>query len=781
MSDRGSSALRGVVVNMLVGVSAGALLFAGSAACAQESADQPADMEVEEAALSPGSGEIVVTARKRTERLMDVPMSVSAVSGDAMQAMGISDVADLEKVTPGFSYAPSYLGTPIFTLRGVGFQNPSVAAPPAVSVYFDQAPIPYPAEARSVGLDISRVEVLKGPQGTLFGQNATGGAINYVVNRPTDRLEGELFGSIGNFNAVELRGILSGPITETVRARAAIQWETRGDYKHSWTRDETAGQRDFLMGRAIIDWTPSDTLALTLSYNGWRDKSDALVQSFIRYKRHVPGGYNALQPQLDAYEETPFDNRIADWWPDRSIQRDDRFHMGSLRADLDLPFGTLTSISTYSDYRQDTPVTDGTNTPNFFIQFKADIRSFSQELRLSGSSINDRLQWMVGANYSDDRSRENGVLYSEASTAGVGSFLLFTGGYEINNQDVRTTAGFASLDYEATDTLGLHLSARYSDSRNDFGGCAQDDGSGMLAAAFNLIWSTDLMVPGQCVTYNAQTGAGELVRLELDEDNVSWRAGLDWEASPDFMVYANVTQGFKAGSFATLPYATVDKVLGVGQEKVIAYEAGFKVQPAPAMQLTGAAYYYDYFDKQLLAAIDNAPLGPAPSLVTIPKSKVVGAEVSLNWRPVYQWQLTAAGNYSDTKVTSDTVVYSPNGELINIQGSPFPVSPKWQISLDTQYDVDLSSDLIGYLGGTIVYRSKTNGAFSNDPIYRIAGYALLDLRAGVRTADEAWTLALWARNVTDKDYATSVSALLDVGARAMGMPRTYGASVTRRF
>ena len=167
--------------------------------------------------------EVVVTAQKRSERVQDVPVSITAASGQQLRKMGVTSAADLERVVPGFTYALSQYGNPIFTIRGVGFYEEAVSAQPDVTVYVDQIPLPYSHMTEGAPLDVDRVEVLKGPQGTLFGQNATGGVINYIAAKPTNDFHYGVDGTYGSFNEADLGGYVSGPLSATLM-RAGFFW-----------------------------------------------------------------------------------------------------------------------------------------------------------------------------------------------------------------------------------------------------------------------------------------------------------------------------------------------------------------------------------------------------------------------------------------------------------------------------------------------------------------------------------------------------------------------------
>ena len=198
-----------------------------SPALAQEAAT-PAP-EPEAARPSGGVEEIIVTAQKREQNLSEVGMSISAMTGDQLAELGVTDASQLDKVVTGFNYSVTYYGTPILTIRGVGFQDTALASGPTVSVYLDEMPLQFAVMTQGAGLDLARVEALKGPQGTLFGQNATGGAINYIANKPSQEFEAGFDVSYGRFNTADITAFVSGPLTESLSARFAGPEEgTRG-------------------------------------------------------------------------------------------------------------------------------------------------------------------------------------------------------------------------------------------------------------------------------------------------------------------------------------------------------------------------------------------------------------------------------------------------------------------------------------------------------------------------------------------------------------------------
>ena len=214
------------------------------------------------------TADIVVTANKRQENINKVGLTITAVSGDLLAERKVTSLEDVASLVPGLAFSASTTNTPIFTLRGVGFNESSLGVYPAVSVYLDQAPLSFPVLASHSAYDLERVEVLKGPQGTLFGQNSTGGAINYIAAKPTSSFEAGGDISYGRFNQIEGNAYISGPITDTLRGRVAMTALNSDDWQYSVSRDDTNGHQSYVAGRLLLDWDASDSVRFAFNLNG---------------------------------------------------------------------------------------------------------------------------------------------------------------------------------------------------------------------------------------------------------------------------------------------------------------------------------------------------------------------------------------------------------------------------------------------------------------------------------------------------------------------------------
>jgi len=274
----------------------------------------------------------------------------------------------------------------------------------------------------------------------------------------------------------------------------------------------------------------------------------------------------------------------------------------------------------------------------------------------------------------------------------------------------------------------------------------------------------------------------------LDQNNLSWRGSINYKVTSDALLYVNVTKGFKSGDFGTLPALSYKQFQPVGQESVLAYETGFKSTLADRkVDLSGALFYYDYRDKQTQGSIVVPPFGNLPYLVNVPKSRLMGAEFAVTLIPVTGLRMTMGGTYIDSKIIAPAPVASPYGDLIDANGEELPVSPKWQIQEDTEYDWSIRRGLDAFVGGNVSGRSKSVAALGSKtgPIgtqsqFDIDGYVLLDLRAGVNI-NENYRVQIWGKNVTNKGYWNNVVHIYDTYDRITGQPVTYGITFSAKF
>jgi outer membrane receptor protein involved in Fe transport len=302
---------------------------------------------------------------------------------------------------------------------------------------------------------------------------------------------------------------------------------------------------------------------------------------------------------------------------------------------------------------------------------------------------------------------------------------------------------------------------------------------------------------GECIVFQPNGQPGTFIDV-LKEDNVSWRVGVDYKPSRDLLVYANVAKGYKAGGYPVIGAIDYISYLPVKQESLLDFEAGFKARLFDRkVGLNGAAFYYDYRNKQLLTKKVDAIAGLIPSLANIPKSEVKGAELELTAAPIEGLQLTGAVTYLDAKITSYPNGVNAGGSQADFAGTPIPFTPKWQFLASADYNVPVSGDVRPFVGATFTKRTSTTsivgsavGAAQNPgyrslvPIadtYHVRGYALLDLRAGVEAEDGSWRLMVWGKNVTNKYYWNNAVTAYENVTRYAGQPATYGVTFGYKF
>ncbi len=725
-------------------------------------------------------GEIIVTAQKRSERLSTVGLTISAFTGDTLRKAGIASVADLPQIVPGLTYAHSNTGLPVYTLRGVGFYETSLAAYPAVNVYVDQAPLAFPLLTSHTGLDLERVEVLKGPQGILFGQNSTGGAIDFVAAKPTANLHYGADLSYGRFNRAKAEAFISGPLSDTLKARIAGSVEHGDDWQYSYTRKDSLGKIRTYIGRLLLDWQPDDRLHIELNVNGWVDRSDPQAAQFFKLSPQLPP-----TAALQAYPTAPQTARAADWGTGTDRPRGDQhLFQTALRAEWNAGPATITSLTSYVyAKRNDQLDPDGMRLQGYTLLAQGKINDFFQELRIANAAGN-KVRYTVGGNYEHSHVLDNGYLTFADSTIPP-AYGFATNGL-VSDQRIRSGAVFGNLDIDLLSKLTLKLGARYTKTTREDSGCTYDPGDGNIGAFFAGLSSLLRGTPTPPVASGGCTSLGPTFLPErfvgtLREHNVSWRGGLDYRLAPNALVYVNVAKGYKAGSYPNVAASSNAQFLPVVQESVLDYEAGFKAQLFDRMlSLEGAVFYYDYGNKQLRSKYIDPIFGLLDKLDNIPKSSVRGAEMSAVLSPTRRWRINGAVTYLDGKIDRFTGVNGA-GVSSNFAGTRMPFAPHWSVTAGSEYEWPVSSRLNASLGGGLSYNSSTFSVVGNDPDSLIKAYTLADVRAGIASASGSWRAQAFIKNLTNTYYWTNAIVVYDQKVRYAGQPRTYGVSLSFRY
>lgn len=805
---------------LMLGVATAALM-AAEGASAQSAANAPATSTAapgataatagtppEADAANGGSGirDIVVTANKRDQKLNKVGQDVSVVTGDQLQARHVVSVEDVTQTTPGLEFSESGTDTPIFTLRGIGFNESTLGVFPDVSVYIDEVPLPFPAMTLHSAYDLQRIEVLKGPQGTLFGENATGGAVNYIAAKPTNTFQAGVDLTYGKYNDFQGDGFVSGPIAENLTARFAIEGERQDGWQYSYTRpNDRNGALDYEAGRAIFDYKPNDRLNVSLRFEAWNDNSQPEAPQLEAFRPQIPAG---THPSELAYPFPPDGSvNAADWNPGAMAPRSSRqFYQTALRADYTInDILKLTSITSFEHLDQ-TVFTDEDGTSLAIANVGPSdgrLTTVNQEIRLSGTTNKSR--FVVGANYEHDYTNENQALFFGDDSSSYPGTLNIDSTGSINTGIIDTYAAFGNLEYDIIPAVTLKGGVRFTQSDNTTTEQGICNGDGLVCTLFNIIGDEVGTAPftpqttGGNYTLNFNGVPGSVYHGKLDEGNVSWRLGADWRLNDRTLLYANVSRGFKAGSFPTLAGSTFAEFIPVKQESVTAYETGFKVGLFNRnLQVNGAAFYYDYDNKQVRGKIVDPIFDVLDVLINIPRSDIYGAEVDTTWLPPIPYlTFNAALTYLHSEIDAYTGP-SLYGITTNFAGTALPFTPAWSYSVSGDYRPKLAnggtpflnvtvhgqtseiSEIGGEQQGFVAGPDNRNAPYVSRPFF-LPDYTLVDASIGYEFPDQKTTVRLLGKNIFNKLYFTNAVPYLDVNVRYPGLPAYYGVQVSRKF
>lgn len=830
-------------------------------------------------------GDIIVTAQKREQSLSDVGLTITAASSETLLERGVRDISDLAKITPGFT-TTSNGNQPIYILRGIGLYDYSIGAAPAVAVYVDEIARPFPITQKGVNLDLERVEVLKGPQGTLFGQSSTGGAINYIAAKPTDHFEAGFNISYERFGLVDADGFLSGPLAEGLKGRLAVRAANGGAWQYSASRPyDKNGKQDFIQGRIILDWEPSDTVRFSLNVNGVRDKSDTTQPQFMYndlnwepaptsvnpYAQVDPVRYAALtDPSSAGYNSSlltrksmvyarlhglPFapgatvlptdpaaaalylagpngdgtgictgnnDSciRTAEWGVNSRTDSDEGYYQFALRTEVDVSDSvTITSLTSYQKAKTDRYYGGPTAAIGYDMRMFGDVRNFSEELRLNGKAGN--LTWLAGVSYDWAKVVDNGqYMYRDVSSLEVFPGLRFVSQIQAQRQTIKTYAAFANAEYQITPELNFHAGLRYTDNKRSSTSCIYDLGPDQtlsktfgtsvitpgvgyvdMQSALGLPQEGHVIIPpGGCITMNNMLDPSDpgYLRptitpypLQLNEDNLSFRVGVDYKFPSGTLLYASVARGYKAGVITNLAPAFASAFIPAVAERVVAYEAGIKTPLFGRLaQLNASTFYYDYKNKQLRTTVLDPIFGGQETMINVPSSYIWGLEAELNTQPIEGLSISASGTYLKSKVNKRFDTWA-GGEIFNsanykgdFEGSILPFTPKFTGVIDGQYDFAVTEKVNIFLGGSVFYQSKDNVTFHTDIVrgddFVRRGHTLVDTRVGLASPDGAWRAAFYVRNLTNQFHEVSVARSTDHVSRLVGTPRIFGVQLTMR-
>lgn len=723
-------------------------------------AQEPAGSSSSAVAEQDGIGEIVVTAQWREQNIQDVPISITAISGDALTEVGIRDPRDLSILVPGLS---SQAGTSATTtslfLRGVGIGDFNSNTTGAVGVYVDDVFLGANAGKLFNVFDSEGIEVLKGPQGTLYGRNTTAGAIRFSSRKPTDAFEANAALSYGRFNEVQIEGGVGGPIAgDVLKARVAGTYLQRDGWLLNRVTGNKLNDLDMWAGRAIIDFTPNPDILIRAIVHGGQNRGGA------RQFQHRGSGIDfAGNPNfadgvpLDGlgYADTDGDLDAGDY----DIEGQERVDVfgASLTASIDMGAVSLTSISAYEQVRRST-VEDTDASPNNVLTATYIDRpqQYSQELRLQ-SKDGGRVNWIVGGYYFHDKlvtesafdilrvfRDPDDLLGTFDPVNSIGNFAYpYT-------QKTESWAAFAQADVKLTDRLTLTGGLRYSVDSIDFD--------------FSSFFDDVVVVPV----------------LDFDGSetfkDLSWRAALSFQATDDLLLYASSSKGYNSGGFAGGSSSDPAQLQPFRSEKLYAYEAGFKSDLlGRALRFNAAAFYYDYRDLQVFV-FDTSGVLPVQRKLNAGNAELYGAEVELQAQPSRNFNAFVNASFLHARYKNFTALaaddYSGN-KLVN--APEIAISAGFLLSQPLPGDSALRLRVDGSLQSEIFLTPD------NAQANRVESYGTANVRVSWLAADENLELALWGKNVTGTRFITYVSPVVTMDQINYNDPATYGVQAIVKF
>lgn len=725
---------------------------------------QDAPVGGEAAAAETGSGgDIVVTAQRREQSIQNVGVSITALSGDTLADLGATSAQSIAAHVPGLLFDSGSGGgvNAFVSIRGVSQVDPAEHQEAPNAVYLDEVYVPTPSMVGFPLYDISRAEALRGPQGTLFGRNSTGGLLQFITTDPSDSYRGYFDASYGNYDNIRLEGAVGGPIAEGLSFRlAGMINKSDGIFKNHFPGGRDSFETNVFGIRGKLraelgDWTAQVTGSVNKSpkhREGVYKASPAFVDG-----NGVP---QYLPANVDFYGTGAGNDQFGYRDPFKSVW-DANFDssVGSLRKQFNYvtlkiegPVGgaTLTSVGNYSyghlDYSEDS---DGTPAAVNVFGNGGTTKQLSEELRLSGSS--DRLNWTAGVYFLDIR----GDYYIDLDFPFLASTTPFHTA-SVYSQRTRTYAAFAQLEYELTDSLQLTLGGRYTHDRKTFD-----------SQVF------DLTAPGSPVIYDfsrSNPAVGDLARMS--KGDWTGKIQLEYKPNSDVLLYAGVSRGIRAGGFNASPDGAISyAATPFGGETVIAYEGGAKLRLfGNRANLRASAFYYDYSDYQAFnfigtaGSVSNNPAYNYGGEVEFTANPLDGLDLSLGaafLRGKVKDYNTALGTVIDTEP-----VKAPHFTLNGIISKRFDIGA-YQLKL--QYDFD--------------YQSKNRANLFPSPITELPSSWMHNARITFGKDEAGWEIYGFVRNIGNtarKSFAYDLS-FASIAIASYAPPRTYGLGARLTF
>jgi iron complex outermembrane recepter protein len=756
--------------------------------------------------------EIVVTAQKREQSIQDVGIAITAFSGEQIRQLGFTQSVDLTRLAPGVHMSGSAAGQVAqISIRGVTQNDYNDQTEPPVAVYVDEGYVAF-GQGQLFGLfDIEHVEILRGPQGTLFGRNATGGLVHYLSRRPTTELEGYLDATYGSYDSVRIETAISGSLTDALSGRLAAMYDRfdeilENDYPVNAAtvgplfpgggedsyNDDTRGVRGQLLfepndalevlvigayGRSHLSDAPYMDRATVAVVDAQGRQINAILASPSETREMIgPGGIGLDNPfSFDADTERPVpggnlygascnQQNYDDFSCSRDFAYEDinRLETRSATAKLtwNLDSLTVTAITDYKDYSKFIATEgDGGSAAIHTILFDADVDTFTQELRLNGEL--ERMRWVTGLYYLTIDNRADTGAAHRFNT----NWVPFAGttAAHTTNTDTESISAFGQAEFDLTDTLTLIGGVRATQENKDYD---LEEALYLNTDDKKLTLDTKLAVLRPFTEY------------DLDATLWSGKVQLDWKPTDELLVYGGISRGAKAGGFNspfTFGGPFPDEDIPYGDEALLAYETGFKADLfGGAARLNGSLYYYEYDDYQGFTFA-----GGSGGFVQNVDAIYKGAEIELQASPWKGWNLLLNAAYLDAEVQNVEVAddlfrdtrpsFAPEVEVAAVARYEFPwslLSGRFSVQADYSYASDF-------------YDNIRNFAASKLP-----SYSLANARVAWRSDGGRWDASLFVNNLADERYvAIGFDSALTYGSNAwyFGKPRWYGGSIRYSF
>jgi iron complex outermembrane receptor protein len=740
--------------------------------------------------------EIIVIAQQRTQSLQDVPIAVQAISSDQLSQASISSISDLSRMAPGLSISNTQNSSyPEIGIRGVSTAIIGVGAEGSTALYLDGV------YQRSIAVvsslqDVSQIEVLKGPQGTLFGRNAAAGAINIMTQAPVAEFEGSLSASYGSDGLRVLSGVFNTPFTDnlhnrlsaTVRQRDGWQQDTDSD-----SADDLYEQDNYSIRNRLL-WLASDTVSaeLIVDYTKERGTRGGLV--IEEGGSIIPGAAFQDTHKIDEGRASQsgvfYENGIL--VPFNSDTDNESFGSAVL-VDWNLSDSlTLKSVSSYRDSERALSASPGgllsfdpgatPFLPAYVGTEEFGFESYNQEFRISG--VEDSVDWFVGVNYFKDKSSQN-IEYAVPLVTGIRSGL--NDSVSRSEVDIESYALFGDFIFRLTDNLNLTVGARYSYDEKEINWSDVTQGA------------PDIFYPD--VNNGILVASGFAANAKDNWQDISGRVVLDYTLGDDTLIYGSVAQGYKSGGFNSELSPASDPADSFGKEQSISYELGVKSEIFDSrMRINAATFFNQYngyqFQTTVPGAVAAANLGA--------DAEVKGLELGLAWVATEALDLSFNLSYLDAEFVEDVAVTGPGGTRLAVaNGQEMLRAPQWAAQAAADYYIPLTdigeirfnvnysySDSMRLNNATLDSLQGNGIVFTSDDL-RSESYGLVGARIGFVSLDEVWEISIWGTNLTDESYrdadwiavGNSVYSgfLSSTRAYSSNEPRMYGLDISYNF